>query len=39
MYLKTKKKYIKHVCKILQALKKTDLRIKSSKNKFYVQNV
>ena len=39
IYSKNKKKHMQHVRKILQALKKTDLRIKSEKNKFHVQNV
>ena len=30
---------MQHVCKILQILKKADLRIKSGKSEFYVQSV
>ena len=39
IYSKTKEKHVQHVHKILQTLKKTDLRIKSDKNKFHVQSV
>ena len=30
---------MQHVCKILQVLKETDLRIKSKKSEFHVQNM
>ena len=39
IYSKIKKKHMQHVRKILQILKKTNLRIKSSKSKFHVQNI
>ena len=39
IYSKIKKKHVQHVRKVLQALKKADLRIKSSKSEFHVQNV
>ena len=39
IYSKIKKKHMQHVRKILQALKKADLRIKSDKSEFHVQNV
>ncbi len=34
-----KKEHVQHVRKILQTLKKVDLRIKSEKSEFHVQNV
>ncbi len=39
VYLKMKKEHVQHVRKILQTLKKVDLRIKSEKSEFHVQNV
>ena len=39
IYSKDKKKHVQHVRKILQTLKKTDLRIKSDKSEFHVQSV
>ncbi len=39
VYSKTKKEYVQHVKKVLQTLKKVDLRIKSEKSEFHVQNV
>jgi hypothetical protein len=39
IYLKTKKKHIKHVIAILKALEKADVRINSAKNIFHVQRV
>ncbi len=39
VYSKTKKEHVQHVKKILQTLKKVDLRIKSGKSEFHVQNV
>ena len=39
IYLKIKKEYEQHVRKVLQVLKKADLRIKLNKNKFHVQSV
>ncbi len=39
VYLKTKKEHVQHVKKILQTLKKVDLRIKSEKSEFHVQSV
>ena len=39
IYLKIKKKHMQYVRKILQALKEEDLRIKSNKNEFHVQNM
>ncbi len=39
VYSKMKKEHVQHVKKILQTLKKVDLRIKSGKSKFHVQNV
>ncbi len=34
-----KKEHVQHVRKILQTLKKVDLRIKSEKSEFHVQSV
>ncbi len=34
-----KKEYVQHVRKILQTLKKVNLRIKSEKSEFHVQSV
>jgi len=39
VYSKTKKKHVQHVKKVLQTLKKVDLRIKSEKSEFHVQSV
>ncbi len=39
VYSKTKKEHVQHVKKILQTLKKADLRIKSEKSEFHVQSV
>ncbi len=39
VYLKTKKEHVQHVKKILQTLKKVNLRIKSGKSEFHVQSV
>ena len=39
VYSKMKKEHVQHVKKILQTLKKVDLRIKSGKSEFHVQNV
>ncbi len=39
VYFKTKKEHVQHVRKILQTLKKVDLRIKSEKSEFHVQSV
>jgi len=39
VYSKTKKKHVQHVRKILQTLKEVNLRIKSEKSEFHVQNV
>ncbi len=39
VYLKTKKEHVQHVKKVLQTLKKVDLRIKSGKSEFHVQSV
>ncbi len=39
VYFKTKKEHVQHVKKVLQTLKKVDLRIKSEKSKFHVQSV
>ncbi len=39
VYSKTKKEHMQHIKKVLQTLKKVDLRIKSGKSKFHVQNV
>jgi len=39
VYSKTKKKHVQHVKKVLQTLKKVDLRIKSGKSEFHVQSV
>ncbi len=39
VYLKTKKEHMQYVKKVLQTLKKVNLRIKSEKSKFHVQNV
>jgi Reverse transcriptase (RNA-dependent DNA polymerase) len=39
IYLKTKKKHIKHVTAVLETLEKADIRINSAKNIFYVQRV
>ena len=36
IYSKIKKEHVQHVRKVLQNLKKTDLKIKSDKNKFHV---
>jgi len=39
VYSKTKKEHVQHVRKVLQTLKKVDLRIKSEKSEFHVQSV
>ena len=39
IYSKIRKKHVQHVRKVLQILKKADLRIKLDKNKFHVQSV
>ncbi len=39
VYSKTKKEHVWHVKKVLQTLKKVDLRIKSEKSEFHVQSV
>ncbi len=39
VYSKTKKEHMQHVKKVLQTLKKVDLRIKSGKSEFHVQSV
>ena len=39
VYLKTKKEHVQHVRKVLQTLKKVNLRIKSEKSEFHVQSV
>jgi len=39
VYSKTKKEHVQHVKKVLQTLKKVDLRIKSEKSEFHVQSV
>ena len=39
IYSKIKKKHVRHVRKVLQILKKADLRIKSGKSEFHVQSV
>ncbi len=39
VYSKTKKEHVQHVRKILQTLKKVNLRIKSEKSEFHVQSV
>ncbi len=39
VYSKTKKEHVQYVKKILQTLKKVDLRIKSEKSEFHVQSV
>jgi predicted fused transcriptional regulator/phosphomethylpyrimidine kinase len=39
IYSKIKKKHIKHVITVLEALEKTDIKINSAKNIFYVQCV
>ncbi len=39
VYSKTKKEHVQHVKKVLQTLKKVDLRIKSGKSEFHVQSV
>ena len=39
IYSKIKKKHVQHVRKILQVLKEADLRIKSDKSEFHVQNM
>jgi len=39
VYSKTKKEYVQHVKKVLQTLKKVNLRIKSGKSEFHVQSV
>jgi Reverse transcriptase (RNA-dependent DNA polymerase) len=36
IYLKTKKKHIKHVIAILEVLEKADVRINDAKSVFYV---
>jgi Reverse transcriptase (RNA-dependent DNA polymerase) len=36
IYLKTKKKHIKHVTAVLKALEKADVRINGAKNVFHV---
>ncbi len=39
VYSKTKKEHVQHVRKVLQTLKKVNLRIKSGKSEFHVQSV
>ena len=39
IYSKTREEHVKHVRKVLQALKEADLRIKSEKSEFHVQSV
>ena len=39
VYFKMKKEHVQHVKKVLQTLKKVDLRIKSGKSEFHVQSV
>ncbi len=39
VYSKTKKEHVQHVRKVLQTLKKVNLRIKSEKSEFHVQSV
>jgi len=39
VYSKMKKEHVQHVRKVLQTLKKVDLRIKSEKSEFHVQSV
>ncbi len=39
IYSRTKKEHMQHVKKVLQTLKKVDLRIKSEKSEFHVQSV
>ena len=39
VYSKTTKEHVQHVKKVLQTLKKVDLRIKSEKSEFHVQSV
>ena len=39
VYSKMKKEHVQHVKKVLQTLKKVDLRIKSEKSEFHVQSV
>ena len=39
IYSRIKKKHMQHVRKVLQTLKEADLRIKSGKSEFHVQNV
>ncbi len=39
VYSKMKKEHVQHVRKVLQTLKKVDLRIKSGKSEFHVQSV
>ncbi len=39
VYSKTKKEHVQHVKKVLQTLKKVDLRINSGKSEFHVQSV
>ncbi len=39
VYSKMKKEHVQHVKKVLQTLKKVDLRIKSGKSEFHVQSI
>jgi len=39
VYSKTKKEHVQHVKKVLQTLKKVNLRIKSGKSEFHVQSI
>ena len=39
VYSKMKKEHVQHVKKVLQTLKKVNLRIKSEKSEFHVQSV
>jgi Reverse transcriptase (RNA-dependent DNA polymerase) len=39
IYLKTKKKHIKHVTAVLKALKKANVKINGAKSVFHVQRV
>ena len=39
VYSKTKEEYIKHMLKILQALRRTGLKLKQKKYEFYVQRI
>ena len=39
VYFKNKKEYVQHVTKVLKALQKINLKVKSEKSQFYIKRV